>query len=91
MKSAIKLLLASAAIVLAFTGGRALAAECAYHQPTCTYRVGGCFANVASCNQHGGGYCFTEYGLCCNTGDADSSTFCAPSCDGGGGGPACIN
>ncbi len=91
MTSKLKILLILAGLTVAFTAGRTLATECAYHQPSCTYRVGGCYPAGGSCEQHGGGYCYTEYGTCCSGGGADSSTFCAPSCDGSGGGPACIN
>jgi hypothetical protein len=91
MTSTIKVLLMSAAIILAFTGGRALAAECIYHQPSCTYRVGGCVAGPGTCENHGGGYCWIEYGSCCSGSGSDSSVFCAPSCDGSGGGPPCNN
>lgn len=91
MKARLRIVLVLGGLMIAFATGRALGAECAYHQPSCTYRVGGCYSGPGSCELHGGGYCYTEFGVCCSGGGADSSTFCAPSCDGGGGGPACIN
>jgi hypothetical protein len=91
MKARLRILLVLGGLVIAFTTGRTLGAECSYHQTSCTYRVGGCYPGPGSCELHGGGFCYTEYGVCCDGGGADSSTFCAPSCDGSGGGPPCNN
>lgn len=91
MKSKFQVALTVAGMIMAFAAGRVLAAECAYHQPTCTYRVSGCMAVGGSCDQHGGGTCFQEFGSCCPTGGVDYSIFCAPSCDGSGGGAPCSN
>jgi hypothetical protein len=91
MKSKIQMALLGFGMIVAFTASRTLAAECSYHQPTCTYRVSGCMEVQALCNEHGGGKCYQEYGICCPGGGTDYSTFCAPSCDGSGGGPPCAN
>jgi len=91
MTRKIQVALMVAGMMLAFSAGRVLAAECAYHQPSCNYRVSGCTPTGGSCAQHGGGTCYQEYGACCPGGDVDYSIFCAPSCDGSGGGPPCSN
>jgi len=91
MKSKIQVALTVAGMMLAFAGGRVLAAECSYYQPSCTYRVSGCMPTSGSCLQHGGGTCYQEYGTCCPAGGTDYSVFCAPSCDGSGGGAPCSN
>lgn len=91
MKPKIQVALTVAGMMLAFTAGRVLAAECAYHQTSCTYRVGGCYATAGSCDLHGGGDCYIEFGVCCGEPGSDYSKFCAPSCDGSGGGPPCSN
>jgi hypothetical protein len=87
MRSKIRVALTVAGMMLAFTAGRVLAAECAYHQPTCTYRVVNCEPTGGECGLHGGGTCYLEAGICCPSGGTDYSVFCAPSCDGGGGAP----
>jgi hypothetical protein len=89
MKSKVQITLLVVGVTLAFAAGSALGAECSYHQPTCTYRVSGCIPIGGSCQQHGGGTCYMEYGNCCPGGGSDYTTFCAPSCDGSGGGPPC--
>jgi hypothetical protein len=91
MKFKIQVALTVAGMMLAFAGGRALAAECSYHQPTCTYRVGGCYPVSGSCDLQGGGTCYIEFGSCCGEPGSDYSKFCAPSCDGSGGGTPCSN
>jgi hypothetical protein len=91
MKSRVQATLLLAGMVLAFAAGRTLAAECSYHQPTCNYRVSGCMAVGGTCDQHGGGTCFMEFGYCCPGGGSDYSKFCAPSCDGSGGGEPCLD
>lgn len=90
MKSKIQVALTVAGMMLAFAGGRVLAAECSYHQPECTYKVSGCVPTQNTCGLHGGGICFMEYGTCCPGGGSDYSTFCGPGCDGSGGQP-CAN
>jgi hypothetical protein len=90
MKSRVQIALLVAGMILAFATGRTLAAECSYHSPTCTYRVGGCYQTEGTCLEHGGGYCWIEYGTCCGGAPgSDYTKFCAPSCDGSGGGPPC--
>ena len=89
MRSKIQVAFTVAGMMLAFVSGRV--AECSYHQPGCNYRVSGCLPIGGSCDLHGGGTCYQEYGNCCPTGGVDYSIFCAPSCDGSGGGAPCSN
>ncbi len=90
MRFKIRVALTVAGMMLAFTAGRVLAAECSYYQPSCTYRVVGCMPIGGTCGLHGGGTCYQEFGVCCPGGGEDHSIFCAPSCDGSGGSP-CLN
>lgn len=81
-----KLSMFLASVLVAFSAGHSLGADCPYHQPTCGYAVSGCIQLTYSCQANGGGSCWREYGKCCDDVGSDHSIYCGGACDAGGGG-----
>jgi hypothetical protein len=73
-----------ALLLIAFSAGHSLGADCSSHQPSCTYAVFGCVQMSASCQ--GTNLCWREIGKCCEEDGSEYSQYCGPGCDAGGGG-----
>jgi|KBSSwiStaDraftv2_1062776.scaffolds.fasta_scaffold26432_6 hypothetical protein len=83
-RSRFKISMFIAVLIIAFSAGHTMGSECPYHQPSCGYAVSGCIQLTYSCQSSG--YCWREYGKCCEDPGTDFSVFCGPGCDGSGGG-----